>query len=245
MCALRIGSVPYLNARPLIDGLGEVVLDVPSRLTESFRRGDLDVALLPSYESARQPERPIVPGICVGSPGPVDSVLFFSRGPIEASSSVALDESSLTSTALARILFGERWGKNPEFRACPPDVDPRAADADAILLIGDPAMKAPRDGLVVTDLASAWRDWTGLPFCFALWIARDEASARLAAPILTAAKERGLLRRRELAAEASGRMGLPAEFLLRYLTSRITYDLGPNEVEALERFCRYVRAMGL
>ncbi|MEN8151038.1 MAG: menaquinone biosynthesis protein, partial [Planctomycetota bacterium] len=236
MGELRIGSVPYLNAKPLIEGLSGVVLDVPSRLTGRFRRGELDVALLPSYEAARRADRAFVPGICVGSPGPVDSVLIFSRGPVEESRRVALDESSLTSSALARILFGERWGRTPEFSHCPPDVDPREADADAVLLIGDPAMRAPRDGLVVTDVATAWREWTGLPFPFALWIASDVETARAAAPVLAAAKERGLARRGEIAAEAAAAMDLPPEFLLRYLTSRITYDFGEGEAESLQRY---------
>jgi len=245
MASLRIGSVPYLNARPLIDGLEGIVLDVPSRLTESFRRGELDVALLPSFESVRCPDLPIVPGMCVASPGPVDSVLLFSDRPIETCRSVALDESSLTSTALARVLFGERWRCEPEFLACSPDIDPRVSDADAVLLIGDPAMRAPRDGLIVTDVATTWREWTGLPFCFALWVARDEESAAAAEPILAAAKERGLARREELAREAAIPMNLPAERLLAYLTARITYDLGDGERAALSKYGESCRRLGL
>jgi chorismate dehydratase len=245
MGELRIGSVPYLNAKPLIEGLDGVVLDVPSRLTATFRRGELDVALLPSYEAARNSELAIVPGICVGSPGPVDSVLIFSRVPVEECRTVALDTSSLTSTALARILFSERWGTEPVFTGCPPDVDPRRAGSDAVLLIGDPAMRAPRDGLTVTDVASAWREWTGLPFPFALWTAPDAETARRAAPILAAAKERGLARRGEMAAAAAAEVALPREFLYRYLTSRITYDLGEGELESLERYARYVEQLDL
>ncbi|MHC4472603.1 MAG: MqnA/MqnD/SBP family protein [Planctomycetota bacterium] len=79
---MRIGSVPYLNARPLVEGLDGVVEEVPSRLAEAFGRDELDVALLPSVEALRRPECPIVPGPAVASPGPVDSVLFFSRGPL-------------------------------------------------------------------------------------------------------------------------------------------------------------------
>jgi len=245
MASLRIGSVPYLNAQPLIEGLGEIVLDVPTRLTESFRRGELDVALLPSFESIRRPDLPVVPGICVASPGPVDSVLLFSDRPIETCRSVALDDSSLTSTALARVLFAERWRTAPEFRSCAPDVDPRASGADAVLLIGDPAMRVPRVGLTVTDVATAWREWTDLPFCFALWIARDEESAVAAEPILAAAKERGLARRQEIAGGAAKEIGLPAGFLLTYLTERITYDLGDGEQAALAKYGEACRRLGL
>ena len=124
-------------------------------------------------------------------------------------------------------------------------MDPREADADAVLLIGDPAMRAPRDGLAVTDLATAWREGTGLPFCFALWIARDEAAARAAEPILTAAKSRGLARREAIALDASPELDLPPERLLTYLTERITYDLEEGERAGLSRYGESCRRLGL
>jgi chorismate dehydratase len=242
---MRIGSVPFLNARPLVHGLPDVVEDVPSRLAERFRRGEVDVALLPSFEALRRPECPIVPGGAVASPGPVDSVLLFSHGPLAEARTVLLDESSLTSAALARVLLAERSGDGVVFGPCPPEVDPRTAEADAVLLIGDPAMTAPRDGLLVTDLAVAWRELTGLPFCFAVWLARDEEIARAAGPILDASRARGLARRREIAESASAELSLPADYLLLYLTERITYELGGPERDALGEFARLCRRHGV
>jgi len=245
MALPRIGSVPYLNAAPLIEGLGDVVREVPSALAERFSRGEVDVALLPSFVAVREPSRPILPGICVASPGPVDSVLLFSPGPLEAAERVRLDESSLTSVALARILLCERSGIDPEFVPCPADTDPRRAGGDAVLLIGDRALTAPRDGLVVTDLATLWREWTGLPFCFAVWIARNEAAAAAAIGPLAAAKERGLARRAEIARDWSDDLGIPAPELETYLTERITYDLGAPERAGLERYGERCRKLGL
>jgi chorismate dehydratase len=245
MAALTLGSVPYLNARPLVEGLRDVVLDVPSRLTERFRRGEVDVALVPVFEAVRDPARVLVPGIVIASPGPVDSVVFLSKRPLVECRSVLLDRSSLTSAALARILLEERLGLTPEYGDCGPEMDPREVDADAVLLIGDPAMTAPRDGLIVSDLAVLWNDWTGLPFCFAAWLARDERAAAEALGPLTEAKEAGLARRPEIAAAAAGPMRLPAEELLTYLTERITYDLGPAEREGLARYGEMCRRLGL
>ncbi len=242
---LRIGSVSYLNARPLVSGLPGVVLDVPSRLTERFRRGEVDVALLPVFEALADPARVVVPGISISSPGPVDSVLLFSRGPLGAARHVLLDDSSLTSAALVRVLFAHRLGAGPVFERRSPETDPRLMDADALLLIGDRALTAPRDGLAVTDVASLWREWTGLPFCFAVWLARDRAAARRAGPVLRAAKERGLARRREIAEEAAPALGLSAEELHRYLVERVTYDLGEPERAAVARFEDLCRDTGL
>jgi chorismate dehydratase len=210
-----------------------------------FREGELDVALLPIFEWVRDPSHPIVGsgGIC--SPGPVDSVLLFSRGPVAEARSVLLDESSLTSAALVRVLYDEHFGGRPEFASCGADLDPRQMDADACLLIGDPALRAPRDRLVLTDLASAWRELTGLPFCFAAWLARDEETAERVRGPLRAARERGLAGREEFAARESASLGLRPQTLLRYLTERITYELGEPERAAAERFAGACRRLGL
>lgn len=245
MARPRIGSVPYLNARPLVEGLEDVRFAVPSRLARLFRAGEVDVALVPSFEAVRSPESVVVPGLCIASPGPVDSVFLFSREPLHSARRVLLDESSLTSAALTRVLLAERYGIDVEFERCPPDVDPRAVDADAVLLIGDRALQAPRDNLVVNDLALLWREWTGLPFVFAVWLARDEAVAAAAGPELRAAKERGLAARERIAREAAEELGLPPGLLHRYLTERLTYDLGKREREALELFGAHCRRLEL
>ena len=108
--ALRIGSVSFVNARPLTYGLEDLVCEVPSRLTERFLAGDLDVALLPTVEALRLRDCPVLPGMGISSPGPVDSVLLFARRPLTAARTVLLDPSSRTSSALARILFAEVVG---------------------------------------------------------------------------------------------------------------------------------------
>lgn len=245
MARLRIGSVPYLNARPLVEGLEGVRFAVPSRLARQFRQGEVDVALVPSFESVRSPGCVVVPGPCIASPGPVDSVFLFSREPLHQARRVLLDESSVTSAALTRVLLLERYGVEAEFEPCPPDVDPRAVDADAVLLIGDRALKAPRDNLVVSDLALLWREWTGLPFVFAVWLARDASAAEAVGPELRAARERGLAARERIAREAADQMGLPPGLLFRYLTERLTYDFGEPEREALELFASHCRRLEL
>jgi chorismate dehydratase len=242
---LSIGSVPYANALPLTCGLPEVRVAVPSALASRFRAGEFDVALLPTFEALRQGERPIVPAGAIVSRGPVDSVLLFSRRPLAEAKSVLLDRSSLTSAALTRVLFAERIGARPVFSEAAPDLDPRRVEADALLLIGDPAMRAPRDGLIVSDLAVLWREWTSLPFCFAVWVARDEATARRAEPVLREALARGRGAIPALAREASIATGLSESVLRTYLSERITYDFGPEERRAVARFGELCRKTGL
>ena len=245
MDGITIGTVPYLNALPLTAGLAGLVRAVPGELAAMFRDGDLDVALLPIFEWVRDPSHPIVGsgGIC--SPGPVDSVLLFSRVPPEDARTVLLDESSLTSAALVKVLYAEYFHAGPQFSSCGPGTNPREMDADACLLIGDPALRAPRDGLTVTDLATSWRRMTGLPFCFAAWLARDDETADRAREPLRRARERGLAERAAIAKREAADMGLSPEVVLRYLTERITYDLGPDERAAASRFAESCRTLRL
>src|SRR3954454_20237746 len=133
--AVRIGAVTYLNTKPLIHDLdelapaAELVLDVPSRLAEQLRRGELDVALIPVIEYFRHGGYRVVPDIAIASNGPVLSVTLFSRAPWQAIRRVALDEGSRTSAALTQILLRERHGVRPELVPLP--LDRAAEDLDA------------------------------------------------------------------------------------------------------------------
>src|SRR5258706_7306861 len=192
-----IGSVPYANARPLLEGLAErdgvrLVREPPSRLAGLLGGGELDVALVPSVEHFRNPEWVIVPGGCISSRGPVASVSLFCRGPFPPGPRILVDASSLTSAALLRILLpGPPGILGARFEPCPPTVDPRTADADGVLLIGDPCLVQDRGGLGEIDLRDAWTRWTGLPFVWAVWAARDEAAAAVAGPLLEEARRKG------------------------------------------------------
>src|SRR5579862_4683940 len=117
MATLRIGCVPYLNAKPLIDWFhsdecdadAEVVYAVPSELAIQLESGLLDVALVSTFEMFRSPDLVLLPGISISADGPVRSVRLFSTRPISIIRSVALDTSSLTSTALTRIILSEAY----------------------------------------------------------------------------------------------------------------------------------------
>ena len=100
------------------------------------------------------------------------SVVLASRRPIEEAKTVALDLSSRSSAAMARVLFKDLLGTSPEFHAAAPDLGEMLAHHDAALLLGDPALKADLSGLHVLDLAEGWRRLTGLPFVFAVWAVR-------------------------------------------------------------------------
>src|SRR5262249_10291936 len=145
---IRVGAVNYLNTKPLICDLErlapevELILDVPSRLADQLAGGELDVALIPAIEYFRSGRYSILPDIAIATRGPVLSVTLFSRCPWAQIRRVALDEGSRTSAALTQVLLRKRYGVNPEVISLPLEQSAEEADADAVLLIGDRAMRA-------------------------------------------------------------------------------------------------------
>ncbi len=177
---IRVGAVNYLNTKPLIENLTafapniELSLEVPSKLAEQLHDGDLDVALIPAIEYFRAGSYSIVPDIAIASRGPVLSVTLFSRVPWQRIRSVALDEGSRTSSALTQVLLKHRYQVDVAIQPLPLDADAERLDSDAVLLIGDRAMRACLPGFAhAYDLGQEWFDWTGLPFVYAVWAVRE------------------------------------------------------------------------
>lgn len=180
---LRVGAVSYLNSKPLVEGLAQLLpetqirLDYPSRLADDLTVGQLDVALIPSIEYFRGDDYQIISDACVAAHGPVLSVKLYSRVPWAEIRSMALDEGSRTSATLARILLAERYGVQPELEPLPIEHRTEDTRADAILLIGDRAILPPAERFLLTwDLGQEWFEWTGLPFVFAMWVANQKKS---------------------------------------------------------------------
>jgi chorismate dehydratase len=240
---IRFASVPYLNAKPLLEGLesevGPVALAVPAELTRRLAEGEVDVALAPVVAAFETPGLTIVDAGAIATKGAVGSVLLFSRVPPQEARVVALDESSRTSAALTRVLFRFRWNASPRFVPRPPDPDLLSLDADAALLIGDPALVARWAGPPPIDLGHEWCEWTGLPFVFAVWLARTPEIARDAAAPLRRAAERGARAIERIAASGAASVGLDRAASLDYLTRRLSFALGDPERAAIARFREY------
>src|SRR5258708_10602989 len=207
----RIAASSYLNTAPLIwsflYGSRQNTVELlthraPSRCAEMLRNGDVDAALVPVIEYQRMPDVAIVPDVCVGSRAAVRSVVIASKqNNLKKIRRVALDDSSRTSVALVKIIFREFLGFEPEWQTLPPDLRSMLEHNDAALIIGDPAMKIPRDKFRVFDRAALWHDFTGLGFVFAMWMARNGAAEQARLIDFKAAGNEGLAHLDEIAAE--------------------------------------------
>jgi chorismate dehydratase len=243
---MRIGAVNYLNSKPLVCGLEDlgpdvrVTYDLPSRLADSLAAGRLDVALVPSVEFFRSPGHRIVSDACVACRGPVLSVKLHFRVPPAEVRRVALDEGSRTSAALTQILLSELHGLRPAWEPLPIGSGVDATDADAVLLIGDRAIagagRGVREFREVWDLGEKWTESAGLPFVFAMWIARDGVDISEVAEVLEAARDEGLRQLEQIAEREAPLLGISRDLALGYLRENLHFSLGKEEAAGLRRF---------
>ncbi|NUQ61025.1 MAG: menaquinone biosynthesis protein [Pirellulales bacterium] len=249
---MRIGAVSYLNSRPLIRFLPQylpaasIEVDLPSRLADGLSDGRFDVALVPSIEYFRNPGYTIVSDACIASDGPVRSVKLYSRVPVERIRTLALDEGSRTSAALTRILLRERFSLEPAIEVLPIGAAVDDSAADAVMLVGDRGMFPPSGRFhTVWDLGDQWRQWTGLPFVFAMWIARPGLELDALAEAIAAARDEGVRQADRIAGEESPLVGIPEADCRSYFRDNLRFVLGPRERQGLERYCRLAAGYGL
>ncbi len=243
-----LGTVPYLNAVPItaeLEGRARVLSAVPARLGAWLERREIDAALLPVYEALHGVGDGFLGRYGIASRGAVGSVLLFLRTPLEDVRTLVLDAASRTSAALARYLVAKHGPGPLQVRTTDePGPDPTRVDADAVLVIGDPALEAARRWTgPVLDLGEAWMRETGLPFVYARWTARTgltDAERERLTLLVNEAAERGLARRAELARRWAEERGADAEAAARYVLHNVWYDLGSAEEAGLARYAALV-----
>lgn len=241
---IRVGSVRYLNAAPLVSDLDptrfQVIADHPRGIARALADGEVDLALAPVAAALTDADLRIVPGLCIGADGPVASVLLVAETPPEAWTEVLLDGESRTSATLATLLLKEgplaaRVRSDLVIRTVDPGTSVAAAgETVAAMVIGDSARKVPARMVERFDLAALWKDWTGLPFVFAVWAARPGFDPDVAAEIVAAGR--------------AGVAAVPARYKgddLVYLTEHIRYPLDDRALMGLRRYATLAKKHGL
>ena len=255
MNVLRIGCVKYLNARPLIRGWrGNVEFDHPSTLCQRLANGDLDVALVSSFEYLRNPVYRMVDDVSISSDGPVYSVVVVYRGDISGIEEIELDPASQTSVNLLRCLLAE-LGLKPRLIRNIAKMPMLPALQRARLLIGDQAIhfrQKHAGEFQFWDLGEQWKKLTGLPFVYALWLIRPEVSrAKSIAQRLRELRDKNLASLEDLIEEVVADVGTSAvasakpdepgprtvpncKFLLGYFRKNLLFGFGKKEKQGLQ-----------
>jgi chorismate dehydratase len=250
---LRVGIVNFLNSKPLAWGflkghhadLFAPSYHPPAMVARLLAQGNLDVGLIPSIEVQRIPNLRVLPDMCIAARHEVRSVLLVSRGPVEEIRRVALDQNSRTSATLVRILLKERYGLDPEYLHDRPDPERMLSEADAALIIGDPALRVDRERYRIIDLAAEWHELTGRPFVFAVWAVRPEVDIPDLPFYFKSSLRYGLSSLDTVVREAAAELNLDSSEVRSYLTENLSFVLRQEEIEGLEEFYRRAHAHGL
>lgn len=254
MQRLRVGSVPYLVARPLDADIAgragiDLVHDVPARLVAALRDGLLDVALVSSIELFRKPGYRYLDGPVIAGRGFVSSVQLFLERPLPEVKKVVLDPASRTSQALVQIVIAsQRAGQPPEYVEAPLGTHPRELAGDAWLEIGDAALRdyLAAGSLEVLNPSQVWTSVTNLPFVFAAWVvAPDVELAPEQLAVFADAPHADTERRAAWAREASERWELPLAGCHKYLVEECVYDVGADLGASLTSFRNAAAGQGL
>jgi len=243
-----LAASTYLNSAPLVwsflhgskrDTVGFVDA-VPARCAQLLSQNEVDAALVPVIEYQRIPGGALVPDVCVGSREEVLSVVLVSKdAQLENIRSVALDESSRTSATLIKVIFREFLGRDAEWATRTPNLEEMLERNDAALIIGDPGMTFPRTGLKVWDMASLWRNYTGLGFVFAMWMVRNEQID----VDFAGARDEGVTRIDEIVDAYKDK--IPQVDLRKYLTENIAYRIDDSMQRGLEFYYELAQKHGL
>jgi predicted solute-binding protein len=281
LAKLRVSVVEFLNTAPLVWGFTEGPLaskydlsfTVPAQCAESLRRGDADIAIIPAIEYQRIENIVALPGMAVAAKGEIRSLLVVAKKPIERAKRVALDTSSRATAVLVRLLSAGYWNIAPEFVDAAPNPTEMLQQADAALIIGDPALriavkmdtlsgKAPSgeqccqgdpdelpvpgfEMVFVYDVAQQWQEMTGKPCVLAIWAGRADAITPEVIADFQASKEYGMQRIREIAEAASVKLDLPITALERYLTDNVDFSLDEENLAGLALYFERAAQMGL
>jgi chorismate dehydratase len=276
---VRISIVEYLNTAPLVRGFThgplrgkyELSFTVPSKCAEALRSTAVDVAIIPAIEYQRIPDLVILPNLSIASKKSVRSLLLVSKKPIQEVTRIALDRSSRSTQALTRILCERHWNIKPEFFEAAPDLPAMLHQADAALLIGDPALQlaiacapeARRDthgnlvsaasvaglsgngSVYIYDIVEKWHAMTDLPAVLAVWAAHPTVVTAELVQDFQDSLAFGLRHVDAIASEAAAEMNLPAADLRCYLLVHIDYHLDEENLRGLTRYYQFAAELGL
>lgn len=188
---IRISAVSYINSKPFIYGIQHsgflkdysLSLDIPSMCAEKLRTNQVDIGLVPVAIIPELNKYFIIPDFCISANGPVKTVMLYSQVPLKEIKNIFLDYQSRTSVILVQILAKYFWKISPIWTSAKKGYEEKINATTAGVIIGDRNFFLPKKFLYVYDLSEEWKNFTGLPFVFACWIANKKPDENIVAAL--------------------------------------------------------------
>jgi chorismate dehydratase len=245
MKPIKIAAVSYLNTFPFVYGITQsgllqdytLELDIPSVCAEKIRAGEVDISLVPAGALPGLKDYQIIPGFCIGAVSEVKTVLLLSDKPLPEITSIGLDTDSRTSVELVKVLANHHWKINPGYYPLQPGKRQKTRP-ESMVAIGDKTFLLRKKYPFVYDLATEWIGFTGLPFVFAVWIARKNTPKKALGDFREALAF-GVKHKAECIEFFEDRLPGCGD-CLSYLEHNISYKLDEEKQEGLEKFLSYL-----
>ena len=243
---IKVGAVSYLNTVPLLYGIEhspvmdkiELSVNYPSILAQQLKDGAIDVALLPVAAMSSIPDCKIISDYGIAADGNVASVAIFSHVPVDEVETIYLDYQSRTSVQLAKLLLSKYWKKDVEYKQASAGYIEDIKDNTAGVIIGDRALEQLNNFEYVYDLSEAWKEYTGLPFIFAAWVANKD----LPEDFIQAFNQANATGLENIDLIVSNTICTYAD-LKKYYTESIHYQLDENKKKGLNKFLELIQTL--
>jgi chorismate dehydratase len=244
---IKISIVNYTNTLPFKWALKRSKLyadidlqeDIPSICAQKLKFGQVDLALVPAALLAELDEYVIESNFCIGANGKVDSVKLYSQVPPEQIKTVTLDYQSKSSITLTKILYKFFWKRDVEFLEAKPGFEEKISGHNAAVVIGDRTFNMNERFKYEIDLAEEWKNFTGLPFVFAVWVSTNPLPTTFINEFNTVLKHGIANILTSIEDDYSGKI-YDKKQTLHYLTNRIDYNFDEQKRKALNLFLNYI-----
>lgn len=246
MQKIKISAVSYTNSLPFIYGIensnylnGNCILykDFPAACADKLKQGKVDLGLIPVAEIINIKKPHIVSQYCIGAFGQVKTVLLLSQVPLDKIKTVLLDYQSRTSVNLVQVLAKNYWKINPVFKNTQAGFENKIVENTAAVIIGDRTFDLENKYEYSYDLAQEWKNFTGLPFVFAAWVANKKLPDEFIRNFNEACNF-GLQRIDEVIEKYAKNLNYPVK---EYLTKDISYIFDEKKKEAMNKFLDFLK----